>query len=266
MKALVWLGATASVAIVVATGGAMAADLAPIYDTPIYQEVPEVQSVEIGTGWYLRGDVGYQFKSDLRSSFDVNLSGVNQATGGYDGLEMPQSATFSAGIGYKFNEFIRADATAAYWKGDLNDANFPGAGVSVDSDTTAYELMANAYVDLGTFAGFTPYVGAGAGAVHLEYDTNCSFGGSACSATFDQLDVDNGSDWRFAYSLMAGVSYDVSQNLKLDVGYRFTDVDGGGNTTITGLDTSTGDTIGITSSDDGFKRHTIQAGLRYSLW
>ncbi|WP_245514847.1 outer membrane protein [Jiella endophytica] len=268
MKASVWMGAAASLAIVSASGGALAADLAPIYDTPIYQDVPEVQPVEIGTGWYLRGDVGYQFKSDLATDYEVtSFDGTTTTSlfrGGYDGLDLGRAPEVSIGAGYKFNEFLRADATVGYWKADVDSADFPG-GLSVDSEVKSFEVMANAYVDLGTYAGFTPYVGAGAGTVHVEYQTGCRYAGDDCGSSLD-TDIDDLSKWRFAYSLMAGVSYDVSQNLKLDVGYRYLDVDGSDTADVAATDVANGIDYAIHGSDDGFERHTIRAGLRYSLW
>ncbi|MBO0903993.1 outer membrane protein [Jiella sonneratiae] len=264
MKVAVWIGALAASAVVAAGGTSFAADLDPIY-APIYQDVPEVQPVEIGTGWYLRGDVGYQFKSDIDTSYSATTP-AGSVSGDYDGLSLPASAEFSGGIGYKFNEFLRTDATVGYWKSHVDNVSFGAADASLDSKAEAYELMANAYVDLGTYAGFTPYLGAGAGAVHVSYETGCRYLSTSCDANFDELKTDEGSDWRFAYSLMAGVSYDVSKNLKLDVGYRFMDVDGGGVTEVIGQNTTTGDTMAISGSDDGFKRHTIQAGIRYSIW
>ncbi|MBP0616193.1 outer membrane protein [Jiella mangrovi] len=265
MKVVYWFGAVASLAVICGTNAANAADLSPIYDAPLYQDVPELQPVEIGTGWYLRGDAGYQFKSDLRSSFDVSTP-LGTASAPDDELQLQGNAEFSVGFGYKFNEFLRADATFGYWKSDVDNADFSSGDLSVDTEAKAYELMANAYVDLGTYAGFTPYVGAGAGGVQVSYDLECRYGGDDCGSTFDSMSMKGGSDWRFAYSLMAGVSYDVSQNLKIDLGYRFTDVDSGNIGSLTGSDSDTDDTIAASGRDDGFKRHTIQAGLRYSLW
>lgn len=265
MKVINWVGAAASVVVMAGCGGAFAADLAPLYDEPFIQDVPEMQPVEIGTGWYLRGDVGYQFKSDLKTDLAV-ASPLGSLSGGYDGLELPAAASASGGMGYKFNEFLRADTTIGYWKSDVEGADFSGGGVSFDTDVQAFELMANAYVDLGTYAGFTPYLGAGAGGVHVSYDMSCHYAGFDCEDTFAGLDIQKGSGWRFAYALMAGMSYDVSQNLKFDVGYRFTDVDGGSVGSVSGIDALTGATLSASATDDGFQRHTVQAGVRYSLW
>ncbi|MBO0663575.1 porin family protein [Jiella sp. CQZ9-1] len=266
-----WIGAIAAATLVSQSNAAMAADLPPLYDTPVYQDVPELQPVEIGTGWYLRGDVGYQFKSHLPTSYDLYQVTVNGTTttrndfsGTSDDVSLANSAIFSGGIGYQFTDYLRADVTGGYWKDHLDAANFPQVNSVVGTDVTAWQVMANAYVDLGTYAGFTPYVGAGAGAVHLAYEASCVYGGSSCGSTYT-VNTENSADWRFAYSLMAGVSYDISPNLKFDLGYRFTDVRGAGVTKITGT-TANGDALGIAIDDNGFKRHIIQAGLRYSLW
>lgn len=126
-----------------------------------------------------------------------------------------------------------------------------------------WDVMANAYVDLGTVAGFTPYVGGGVGAVHLNYDSPTL---ETCSAVFCATTPLKGEEsWRFAWSVSAGVAYDVSKNLQLDVGYRYMNVEGGDNYKLGG------DKVGlpgqtVTGSDGGFDRHTISAGLRYSLW
>ncbi|MBB4004030.1 outer membrane protein [Aurantimonas endophytica] len=227
---------------------ANAADLLPpIYDAPMYEIVPEIVPVEIGNGWYLRGDVSYDFDSDL------DLDGDGSAEIGLD-----DGFGFGAGFGYRFTDFFRGDLTARYAKADLDfdDAFSP---FSVGGDSKSWELMANAYVDLGTFVGVTPYVGGGLGAVRTDFNVNCSLAGFDCADFLDASESDT-AEWRFAYALMAGVAYNLSENLALDVGYRFLDVDGG---EFYGL---SGDGFDFTLEDDGYQRHTIQAGLRYSLW
>ena len=51
--------------------------LAADYDPPIYvDEAPEYQPVEIGSGWYLRGDVGYAFSHPFKDDSSYNALGV----------------------------------------------------------------------------------------------------------------------------------------------------------------------------------------------
>ena len=87
--------------------------------------------------------------------------------------------------------------------------------------------MVNGYADLGSWYGFTPYVGAGVGFARntLSGLTDTAFntlaGGSMSSSAGYAGDH---SKWNFAWALMAGLSFDVTQNLKLDLGYRYLDV------------------------------------------
>ncbi|KQT54331.1 hypothetical protein ASG43_01605 [Aureimonas sp. Leaf454] len=267
---------------------ASAAQAADIIEQPYYEPAPEVVPVEVGSGWYLRGDVSYDFESDLDAGYRTygplckNCSPFYE-TQEYDGFKIEENANVGVGVGYQFNEFLRGDLTAHYWKSDAHGTDTGGFGidcfgvarsssscVSTDkTEMTAWELMANAYVDLGTYAGFTPYVGAGVGAVHIEYDAltntaqnvvNGQVGAVAYTGTHPGLE-----DWRFAYALMAGASYDLTQALKLDVGYRYVNVEEGD---MFGFDkdTAAGGAVGTQGFDKGFDRHTIQAGLRYSLF
>ena len=95
----------------------------------------------------------------------------------------------------------------------------------------------------------------------------CTLNGTACANSFynSEASYDGATSWRFAYSLMAGVSYDISRNLKVDLGYRFLDVDGGDAYSYSGDGAANGQ-LGLSAEDDGFQRHSVQAAIRYSLW
>ncbi len=57
---------------------------------------------QIGTGWYLRGDLGYSHTNAPRADFDtMSLTGVKG--GG--------AFVIGGGFGYKFSEYFRADVT-----------------------------------------------------------------------------------------------------------------------------------------------------------
>lgn len=250
---------------------AFAADLPPIYETPIYTAAPELQPVEIGNGWYLRGDVGYGFESKTDSKWSIDhwdhFNTTKFGSGRYKELELEDNAEFSVGAGYTFNHYLRTDITASRYESEIGLADGSYDNVR-KADLTAWELMANAYVDLGTFVGFTPYVGAGAGATHIAIEeNNCSYNGGGCDLgglfTYESHEAD---DWRFTYSLMAGVAYDLTQNLKLDVGYKFSDIEGGSMPSNTVTHIGDGDEFRMKQEDDGFQRHAVRVGVRYSLW
>src|SRR6185436_1854935 len=74
--------------------------------------------------------------------------------------------------------------------------------------------LANGYLDLGSWSGFTPYVGAGAGVAYINtYDyinTTLPVGESVKTA----------SKTNFAWAWTVGVSFQVTPNWAFDLGYR----------------------------------------------
>ena len=116
----------------------------------------------------------------------------------------------------------------------------------------AWLLLANAYVDLGTWGRFTPYVGAGIGGAHVKWDAlaNTANGFTTVHA--------GAKDWRFAYALMAGASYCINDRMEADVGYRFSHIDSGR------MFEYAAGTAGP-GYDDGINTHEVRAGLRYKF-
>ncbi len=103
-----------------------------------------------------------------------------------------------AGIGYQVDSNWRTDLTYSM-TGNYTLA--PGATLSTST------IMANVYYDWRNSTPLTPYVGVGAG-YGWQYNT----GGGAFNAS------------GIALGLKAGVSFDITNNLALDVGYRFNDI------------------------------------------
>ena len=83
---------------------------------------------------------------------------------------------FDLGVGYQFNNWLRFDVTGEYRGGSqfqslyvLNDAGNTGTGNPTQladfyrGNISSWVGLVNGYVDLGTWWGITPYVGAGVG-------------------------------------------------------------------------------------------------------
>ena len=247
-------------AALLASSAAYAADVYQPEPQPVYVDAPEVAVAE-ASGWYLRGDLGYSFNK-LRGANYFQGSNNNQvdfATG-----SIKDSFWVGGGVGYQINSYLRTDLTFDYLaKADFNGSTRGTCGFSVTPCTSAdvssmraYTLMANAYVDLGTYAYFTPYIGGGIGGSYVKWDklrnTSCADNGTGCDATVEHHGA---GSWRFAYQLMAGASIDVTCNVKADVGYRF-------------RHTAGGDMFGYALNggpgyDKGFKSHSLHAGARY---
>jgi opacity protein-like surface antigen len=275
------------IAIVMVACGIAAAHSADLDNVIYAPELPRTVPVEIGSGWYLRGDIGYNVSFSGSATVYRTYDPITFTYGDqpYDSAKFDADFTYGIGAGYQFTDWFRAEAMFTYMKGSFSGSGIssgpcltlPGGpvdtGCSTDGsgDFTASGGMLNAYFDLGTYLGLTPYVGAGAGMTYLKYNDyvsqdRCVDGFASCGgATFGPLVHDGIGSWRFTYALMAGVSYDVTKNLKADIGYRYTNIAGGDMYDFSSESISAG-AAGVQSSDDGFSSHEIKVSLRYSLW
>jgi opacity protein-like surface antigen len=226
--------AVSAMVLTIPGAGAFAADMPGF--PPLPTEEPS-SVVEFTSAWYIRGDIGYRFDhvgeaSDLITSYPDTSSTDAYVAGG--------------GFGYKWN-WLRLDITGDYGgRSTLDASNASGSG-SFTTKVDTYSVMFNAYADLGTWWGITPYIGAGIGKTRvstLDYTTNPPA----------LLLVPPANRWNTAWAVMAGFSYNLSYNLLVDVGYRHIDMgDAAGGPT--SLPTVTNDLTG----------DEIRIGLRYNV-
>src|SRR5690606_13395425 len=95
---------------------------------------------------------------------DFGVPGVD-----YDDDRIPFSG--SIGFGYHFTDYLRADLNLGYIPGNEASLDYAAVGTTASGSLSnrAWYGMANTYVDLGTYAGFTPYIGAGLGVYRNKY-------------------------------------------------------------------------------------------------
>ena len=250
-------------AVLIASSPAFAADLYQPEPMPV-QPIEEPVEVASTSGWYLRGDAGYSFNRIHGAKF---YQGSNAFERDFDHTKLRDSFTLGAGVGYQVNSYLRTDVTFDYLFRSKFDGSTTGGGAAAGAcvgpctsrdyaSLTAYSLLANAYVDIGTYGSITPYVGAGIGGTYVKWknlrNTACADDGSGCDGT-----VTHGGrgSWRFTYALMAGASIDVTCNLKADVGYRYRHIEGGN---MFGYAANGGP-----GSDKGLSSHEGRVGMRY---
>jgi opacity protein-like surface antigen len=223
VKTFVLAGATAFVMI----PGAFAADLAPVAP----QMMPPAQApIEEFSGWYLRGDVGVG--SQKFSSFDhtqTNSAFVWPASWRIDQKDIKDTTFVGFGIGYQWNSWLRTDVTGEYRTSSKGKAigsytEFCPGGRCFDVydfDHQASVVLANVYADLGTWWCLTPFVGVGVGGARHTIAAMHDLGViSNGTVGFGLADADKTS-WTLAWAVHAGVAYNVSNNLKLELGYRY---------------------------------------------
>ncbi|WP_375604011.1 P44/Msp2 family outer membrane protein [Wolbachia endosymbiont of Anurida maritima] len=125
----------------------------------------------------------------------------------------PLKASFISGsgaFGYKMDD-IRVDVEGLYSqlnKNDVTGAVFVPADTIADS-LTAFSGLVNVYYDIAIEdMPITPYIGVGVGAAYISNP-------SKIPAVKDQ------KGFGFAYQAKAGVSYDVTPEIKLYAGARY---------------------------------------------
>ncbi len=287
MKTMLKAGvASAALAIAMSvTTDTFAADLGSIKDG--YAAAPAYVASAVGP-CYFRGDVGYSISQDPSVTWPVNNGVWDDASGNGDGnvdaneltsvfvtdrvtnvsLENTWLAEGGLGCGSGSRGF-RGEVMLGY-RGDRKlegepGVYDPGPPVGPPSGPTTpiddplhtsiqtYTLMLNVYKDFGNFNRFVPYVGAGIGLAVHDVD-EVYFTGNP--ALVNRIEGDR--DVSFAWSLMAGVGYQISDRAILDVGYRYIDM----GSAQSGRVDSAGFVNPAVQIDD-IAAHEVKVGLRY---
>jgi opacity protein-like surface antigen len=119
----------------------------------------------------------------------------------------------------------------------------------------SYTAMVNIYRDLGQYGRITPYVGAGIGAAYHTVDETYFTG------NYNLVNkIEGKEELSFAWSLMAGVGYQISDRAVIDIGYRYLDM----GSAETGRVDSAGFVNPAVKIDD-ITEHEIKIGLRYAF-
>ena len=129
----------------------------------------------------------------------------------------------------------------------MNDAARVFATRDVVASVSAFSVLLNGYLDLGTWYGATPYIGAGAGVAQVRVSDYTSLVAPAVAGG-------SNSQWNFAWAVMAGLGYAISPNMVMDVGYRY----------ISFGDATTADAAGAAVLKD-LAAHEVRVGVRWSF-
>ncbi|MGE0741927.1 MAG: OmpA family protein [Hyphomonadaceae bacterium] len=177
-------------------------------------------------GWYGRADVGWSWDGDA----DADVFPESNA--------LDHDWTQHVGLGYAFSNGFRLEGELAHRYNQLQD----NAPTIVDGDVHAWSAMANLFYDFNRGGSVEPYIGIGAGAARLNANAAGAFG------QFDDEDT------VLAYQAMIGAAISVTEQLDVDVGYRY----------FSAADAEM--QTGITPADDYDLRHeALTVGLRYQF-
>jgi opacity protein-like surface antigen len=219
-------------------------------------------------GWYLRGDVGM---TNQRAK-NIDSATAQQFPTTTNGLGFDSSPLFDLGVGYRFNNWFRADVIGQYrGKANLHGSDSVVLGATdVEANTytgskSEWVVMANAYVDLGTWYCITPFIGAGVGG---SYNKLSSFQDSGVRYTAGALSNsvtyfgDNGK-WNFAWAAHAGLAYKVNPGFTVELAYSYMDLGDAAPGNFRAFDGSISGTSTIKVKD--ITSHDVKLGVRWEL-
>jgi len=255
-----------SKAFVVATalimGQSVTASAAGLLPPPVMEPVPIPEPIPVRE-IYLKGYMGITNQEIDDFTNDTIAAGpFTIIDHGFD-----SSPFIGFGIGIRRDERFRFDLTGEYrGRSDFHGLDtFTGCAFGGGTCTNEYTgiksewlFLTNAYWDMFTHRGFTPYIGAGIGAAEITLDKFNDVNQLAGSVHWAK----ENSEWNFAWALHAGFSYEISSDLTFDMGYRYSYLGDGktGNFHTFGGGTSPSPLI-----LEDISSHDVMIGLRWAL-
>ena len=188
---------------------------------------------------FVQGNEGH-FYAELKGgpSFVQNKKGFKNKT-----------YLFVAGeLGYAYENFrfgfelARINGKTKNFDGQLNEIGLVLRG-SGHMETSLTCGLINIYYDYALIDSIKLYIGAGLGFADVRQKLKGNFNGNVGGIPVNgNIDL-RGYVTKFAYQLMAGISYDFTENWIIKVGYRFFDI-----------------------PSNGIEHaHAIEAGIRYNF-
>jgi opacity protein-like surface antigen len=231
----------------------------PVRDAPVVMSSPG--------HCYIRGDVGYAWSRDPDVKWTVTDPDPASPTFGQfvtdsvTNVNIGNAWLVEGGVGCgSGTRGLRGEIMLGYHgkrsiEGTPGPWTVPPAVDPLHTSVRTTTLMFNGYYDLGSYRGFVPYLGAGVGLAYNQTGS-VSFTGNPAL-----VNVIEGADrWALAWSLMAGVGYQITDRMTVDFGYRYLDMGKAESGTI--------DSAGFTNPRvriDDLAAHEFKVGIRYSF-
>lgn len=176
----------------------------------------------------VRAEMYVNGKAGLASVTDSNLLGGE--------ADLKKGYGLSGAVGTTWED-LRVELELGYQRSRYDSISFGGPSTNLDGHASALSTMANAWYDVDTSWGVTPYVGGGLGMARVK-------------SQIDTLGVTpvnlESRDTAFAYQAGAGVGFNAGPNLTLSAGYRYM---GAANVDLYGADAE-------------YRSHNVEAGAR----
>ena len=222
--------ACAALALSVSAGGALAADLPPPPPPPV--------TVIEEEGSCMYASIGGSYVFHERPRVYKNSAVAPWLTANALGEDLDDTGAIDWGVGCRVTDNLRVEFNMGY----RFQAGLVDGFNSLDADVSSFTGMVNAWWDIVDVGGWKPYVGGGIGVAAHTIESRLPAGSDGTK-----------TDPQLTWQIGAGIGIDVTENLTLDIGYRFTDL---------GRPQSDGDQHFYV---DDFYSHEFRVGLRYDF-
>ena len=226
-------------------------------------------------GWYGAIDIGGHKTPAMTDTFDppvgqgfLNSPGLVVRTNQID-------YTGFARLGYRFSPHLRVEIEGGYRHAGLRSVNDPpgtpvdlqlcnqnsaaGSCNSPEGTVNAWTGMANVLFDVLPTSRIDPFIGGGLGVMHVKVRADGTLESSTVGFTGTvHGNVDDGST-KFAYQGIAGLSYQASERLNIDLTYRYLS---GSRIKFLAVDQT--DQVGAMLSGR-YQDHSVTLGIRYAF-
>ena len=168
---------------------------------------------------YVGIEAGLLFPNDSNVSFDSNYN--YDFVYDYD-FDVGYKMGFDGDIigGYDFGQF-RAELELGYKTASVDDigSDFLDqfVGINTDGDVSVWSLMVNGLWNPSIGDRWNAYIGGGIGWAWTKFNTDFSQDIQGP----EPFDVGNLKDDGFAWQIIAGVGYNISDNIELGLKYRY---------------------------------------------
>jgi len=213
-------------------------------------------------GYYGELGFGYTFADDENDFEDTGSAVPYSFVTDYD---LDESLNIYGSFGKYLNNGLRAELELATRTQEIDELPGDGLGfVGFPSggnigDLTVSTLMVNVFKDFANESRFTPYIGLGVGGAYMRAEASNSsiVSQPAMGPGQPYLIVMGDKDYAAAAQALAGVSFDLTDTVDVDLGYRYLITDS--------FEYGAAINGPVTPIEAGYRAQELTAGLRWNF-
>jgi opacity protein-like surface antigen len=216
-----------------------------------------------GPSWYISVFGGWSLPDDIDLSFATTFPSIQEFSAEVD---IDNGFLVGLAVGAQVNDWMRGELeVSGHWHDAGGEAAFVTFGSPIpatdafdlNGDVDTRFLLANVWFDVPIGEKIRPYLGGGVGVGRLDIDVR---GTDPTPLDASAVAIDD-ADWGFAYQLGAGLAFDLTPHMAVDIGYRFKRI----HDVEPELEIAASFLLTGASSEVNYTSHNLLLGLRFGF-